>query len=136
MSATGSSLNDYNKTKTNKQANHPSNVHDVTWHPATEVLKGDVFLPLPQASYWSTNSDREYTEPHIKKKKKHERKKTRNSGYRDFFLQGAQGAVHKDSGPATGRTQAWKTAVLKIGKKEKQGYGWSGFHLRKALWES
>lgn len=69
MSATGSSLND-NKTKTNKQANHPSNVHDVTWHPATEVLKGDVFLPFPQASYWSTNSDREYTEPHIKKKKK------------------------------------------------------------------
>lgn len=74
MSATGSSLNDYNKTKTNKQANHPSNVHDVTWHPATEVLKGDVFLPLPQASYWSTNSDREYTEPHIKKKKMKERR--------------------------------------------------------------
>lgn len=72
----------------------------------------------------------------LKKKKKHERKKTRNSGYRDFFLQGAQGEVHKDSGPATGRTQAWKTAVLKTGKKEKQGYGWSGFHLRKALWES
>lgn len=75
MSATGSSLNDYNKTKTNKQANHPSNVHDVTWHPATEVLKGDVFLPLPQASYWSTNSDREYTEPHIKKKKKNEKRR-------------------------------------------------------------
>lgn len=91
MSAVGFSLKVYDKTKTNKQANDPSSIHEVTWHPATEVLNRDVFLPL--ASYWSTNSDREYMEPHIKKNKKkrkkkkkyHERKGTRNSGYRGFF---------------------------------------------------
>lgn len=40
-------------------------------------------------------------------KKKNERKKTRNSGCRDFFLQGAQGEVHQDSDPATGRKQQY-----------------------------
>lgn len=70
MSATGFSLKGYDKTKTNQQANNPSSIHEVTWHPATEVLNRDIFLPL--ASYWSTNSDREYT--HIKKKQK----KTKN----------------------------------------------------------